>query len=614
MVFGLYLVGILFLILPVLLINFIKGMREFSSWNIEICNFNKILVSIILLIVVVISIIQTNFHTIQLLCIPLLAIVFFKKDIAELNKNIGLLEIISIYTFSFLLFYFAFGFPQTDSDINVFYDFHYYAKLSQKIMNGQCEHGAALLSSYTNNKGISLYHFSDLWFTGFFSELLRLSHISVLSFFTYPLLLTMGIFSLKEFLLQIGNEFSSLKSYLIVVIVMFGFSFPVSLIQSNFLELSYFRYVYVPGFDFYSTKTLILLPLITLSMSSLIRKDFIRFVSFILLATITYSTTLIFFTCILFFVLLYKLRVDIKLKNLNNRTNYYIAILIGGFYVSLLLMLINWVDFPVLPSSSIELSLKSIIVLFVEYNLSPLIVYCIPLLFIFTIKSREKRWFAIKLSSLLILSISITSIYVIKKTGNQNVAQALINSVPFIFLVLTLYVFQSNEKVYKNILVVIFSFSAVYNFSSHSLVNGSYNEDEKKIQALLQNEEGLKKWAVIDSCLTENKFYKFNQLGYFLYYNQNLDYPVDLSNFFSLDAAEINKLPVINTGLLEQEWINRKNEQKEHIFLNFIRTNGISYVLSRNKSANGLLYQFSMKEKLVLLKYSNNGLMLWKVV
>ena len=131
MVFGLYLVGILFLILPVLLINFIKGMREFSSWNIEICNFNKILVSIILLIVVVISIIQTNFHTIQLLCIPLLAIVFFKKDIAELNKNIGLLEIISIYTFSFLLFYFAFGFPQTDSDINVFYDFHYYAKLSQ---------------------------------------------------------------------------------------------------------------------------------------------------------------------------------------------------------------------------------------------------------------------------------------------------------------------------------------------------------------------------------------------------------------------------------------------------------------------------------------------------
>jgi hypothetical protein len=267
----------------------------------------------------------------------------------------------------------------------------------------------------------------------------------------------------------------------------------------------------------------------------------------------------------------------------------------------------------VLPSSSTELSIKSIIVLFIEYNLSPLLVYSIPLLFIIAIKSKEKKWFAIKLFTILVLSISLTSLYVIKQTGDQNAAQALINSVPFIFILIALFVFQSSEKKYQNILISLFSLSAFHNISNHTMQNKSFNKDEKKIQTILQNEKSPQKWAVIDTCLTENKFYKFNQLGYFLYYNQNLDYPADLSNYFTLTKDRISKLPAINTGPLDNKYLKCKNESKDSIFMNFIIKNGISYILSRNKNANRMLKDFSLNEGLFKLKYSGGGLELWVV-
>lgn len=619
--FSLLVFGILFLLLPFVIYNLLKSRGKLIFRNIDINQFNKIVLSTFLFIVVLNALIQTSFQTIQLLSLPLLAILIFRKQSSEIKHQINLLEIISVFTFCFLLFFIAFGLPKTASDINIYFDIHYYAKLSQKIMEANSENGGAFLSSYIENKGITLYHFSDLWFTGFFAEVLNISHIVILSLFTYPLLLALGIFSLKDFLAHIGFQASTFKTYLIIFLVLFGFSLPVCLIKYDFLELSYFRYVYVPGFDICSTKTLILLPILTLAMRSLVQKDYLSFVSFILLAAISYSTTLIFFSCILFFVLLYKLWIDIRAKTWNNAANYYLVSLVGGFYILLLLILVNWVDFSVLPSSSTELSLNSIIILFIEYNLSPLLVYSIPLLLIVIIKLKEKKYlpfgqsgFAIKMTVLVVLSISVTSLYVIKQTGDQNAVQALINSVPFIFIIIAFFVFKSSEKKYQNILIGVFSLTAFYNISNHTLHKGSLNNDEKKIQTILQNKKSPQKWAVIDTCLTENKFYKFNQLGCFLFYNQNLDYPVDLSNFFNLKKEEINKLPEVNTGPIEQNYLNCKNNtSKDSVFRDFIIKNGISFVLSRNKSANGILKDFSIKEGLFNLKYSNGGLELWEV-
>jgi hypothetical protein len=613
MFLSLFVLGLLFLLLPLVFDNLIKHRSLLMFRKIEINDFNKIIQCTFLLIVVLTALIQTRAQTIQLLSLPLLAILIFKKQSTQFKHQISLVEIISVFTFSFLLFFVAFGFPQSTSDINLHYDIHYYAKLSQKIMEAHSENGGALLSSYIENKGITLYHFSDLWFTGFFAELFNISHFAVLSFFTYPLLLSMGIFSLKDFLIHIGFEASTFKNYLIIFLVLFGLSLPVCLFQNEFLELSYSRYLYSPGLDIYSTKTLILLPLITLAMRSLILKDYLSFITLILLATISYSTTLIFLSCILLFVLLYKLWVDIKAKNWNNPTNFYLVSMVGSFYILLLFILIYWVDFSVLPSSASELSLKSIIVLFIEYNLSPLLVYSIPLLFILTIKSKEKKWFATKLTTLLVLSISFTSLYVVKQTGEQNAVQALINSMPFIFILITLFVYQSSEKIYRIILVGIFSLSTLYNITNHTMQNKSFNEEEKKIQTILQNENSPQKWAVIDTCLTQNKFYKFNQLGSFLFYSQNLDYPVDLSNFFILKKEDIYKLPAINTGPIEQNFLKCKNLSKDSVFREFIFKNEISFILSRNKSANRILKDFSINEGLFKLKYSGGGLELWVV-
>ena len=480
-------------------------------------------------------------------------------------------------------------------------------------MEAHSENGGALLSSYIENKGITLYHFSDLWFTGFFAEVFNISHTAILSFFTYPLLLSFGIFSLKDFLFQIGYDSSKLKSYLVIFLVIFGLCLPVCLIQNDFLNISYSRYLVAPGFQLSSTKTLILLPLIALSINSIIRKDYLSFVCYILLAEISYSTTLILFTCVLFLLFLYKLLLDIKAKTWNTTANYSLAFLLLGFYSLLFLMLTNWVDFSVLPSFSTELSIKSIIILFIEYNLSPLMVYSIPLVFILLIKSKDKKWFAIKLIALLVITISITSLYVIKQTGDQNALQSITNSVPFVFILLSLFVFQSSEKIVQNILLCVFSCSAVYNISNNTLYNGNLNQGEKSIQAILNYERSSIRWAVIDNRLTENKYYKWNQTGRFLFYNQNLDYPVDLSNFFVLSKEQQFALSQINMGPLEQEYLKREDDSKEYVFRNFIIKNGISYILSRNKSANRILKDFSLNEGLFKLKYSGGGLELWVV-
>jgi hypothetical protein len=154
---------------------------------------------------------------------------------------------------------------------------------------------------------------------------------------------------------------------------------------------------------------------------------------------------------------------------------------------------------------------------------------------------------------------------------------------------------------------------ALYNVGTHTLYNGKFNNDEKTIQALLENENSPKKWAVIDSFLTENKFYKSKQLGIFLFYNKNLDYPADLSNFFVLSKEQQFALSPTNKGPLEQEYLNSKNETKDFVLRNFIIKNDISFILSRNKSANGILKNYSVDQGLFSLKYSSGGLELWKV-
>jgi hypothetical protein len=146
------------------------------------------------------------------------------------------------------------------------------------------------------------------------------------------------------------------------------------------------------------------------------------------------------------------------------------------------------------------------------------------------------------------------------------------------------------------------------------MFNGNFTKDEIKIQALLENKNSPKKWAVIDTCLTDNKFYKFNQLGKFLLYHKNLDYPINFSNYFSLSKEQIVKLPPINTGLLEQEFKYHPQESTDIVFFNFIEKNQINYILSRNSKANELFGNTTLKENSFSLKYKNNDLMLWEVV
>jgi hypothetical protein len=609
-----FLIGIFFLTVAFFVSKLKSGGNQETFFATDLTRFNKIAINLFILIASLTAIIQTNFQSIHLLAIPLFGLIMLKKKSKNFNYRITILELIIVFSFSFLLLFFAFGMPMEANEINVHYDVHFYAKLSQKIFEAKTEHFSALFSSYVPHNGISLYHYTDLWCTSLFAGVFNLSNLLVLCFFTYSLLLTLGIFTLKEFILEMGFQNSTLKTYLLILLIIFGFSLPINLIQGTFFEVSYSHFVYVPAFDIYSTKTLILLPLITLSIVYLIRKEYLIFLSFIFLSIITYSTTLIFFSSFLFFVLLYKLYNDIKRRAWNNRENYLILILVVGFYVSLALIIVNWIDFSVLPKNASILTLKSILILYLEYNFSAILVYCLPFLFIIFIQSKERQLIAIKFLILIFLSSSITSIYMIKYTDEPNSVQALINSAPFPYLILSFLIYTSLSKRYQIILSGLFIVCVIYNISNHTMFNGNFTKDEIKVQALLENKNSPKKWAVIDTSLTDNRYYKYNQFGLFLFYNNNLDYPVDFSNYFILTNEQLVKLPPINTGLLEQEFKYHPKESRETVFFNFIEKNGINYILSRNSKANELLGNTSLKENSFSLKYKNNDLMLWEVV
>ena len=609
-----FLIGIFFLTVAFFVSKLKSGGNQETFFATDLTRFNKIAINLFILIASLTAIIQTNFQSIHLLAIPLIGLIMLKKKSKNFNYRITILELIIVFSFSFLLLFFAFGMPMAANEINVHYDVHFYAKLSQKIFEAKTEHFSALFSSYMPQNGISLYHYTDLWCTSLFAGVFNLSNLLVLCFFTYSLLLTLGIFTLKEFILEMGFQNSTLKTYLLILLIIFGFSLPINIIQGTFFEVSYSHFVYVPAFDIYSTKTLILLPLITLSIIYLIRKEYLIFLSFIFLSIITYSTSLIFFSSFLFFVLLYKLYNDIKRRAWNNRENYLILILVVGFYVSLALIIVNWIDFSVLPKNASILTLKSILILYLEYNFSAILVYCLPFLFIIFIQSKERQLIAIKFLILIFLSSSITSIYMIKYTDEANSVQALINSAPFPYLILSFLIYTSLSKRYQIILSGLFIVCVIYNISNHTMFNGNFTKDEIKVQALLENKNSPKKWAVIDTSLTDNRYYKYNQFGLFLFYNNNLDYPVDFSNYFILTNEQLVKLPPINTGLLEQEFKYHPKESRETVFFNFIEKNGINYILSRNSKANELLGNTSLKENSFSLKYKNNDLMLWEVV
>lgn len=608
-----FIFGLFFLCIPFFLSRYISRSSENSVWQTDLVRFNKSCLLLIILIASLTAIYFTNFQTIQLLSIPLLVVLVRKVNLKSINFKINLLELFVVYSFSFTMIFIALGQPGSATDINIHYDIHFYAKLSQKIIEGNVEHAGALLSNYIENKGITLYHYTDLWFTGLFSFVLKQPTILVLCFFTYPILLTTGFFALKEFIQEIGYENSNLKTFCIILLVTFGFSFPTNLIQSTFFEVSYSHLVYIPGFDIYSTKTLILLPILTLAFSSLFRKDYLNFTVLILLAIITYSTTLLFFSALLFTVLIHKLFFEIKNRSWNNLENYKLFLVILIYFISLMLVVLNWVDFTVLPKNASILTIKSILILYFEYNFSTLFVYAIPIVFVPFIEPRENKMIVLKMVLFIFISSSITSIYLIKYTDEPNSIQALLNAAPFTFLILSILVYTFLTKRLRTILLFCFLLCALYNVGTHSLYNGNFNKDEKTIQGLLENENSPKKWAVIDTSLTNNKFYKFNQLGLFLFYNRNLDYPIDLSNFFNLTDEKLIKLPSINTGLLETEWKKNCKISKEKVFLDFTNKNDISYIVSRNKKANDQLLQLSTSNKSISNKFRNGNLFLWEI-
>jgi hypothetical protein len=608
-----FIFGLFFLCIPFFLSRYTSRSSENLVWQTDLIGFNKSSLSLVILIASLTAVYFTNFQTIQLLSLPLLVVLFRKVNINAIHFKINLLELFVVYSFSFLLIFIAIGQPGSASDINIHYDVHFYAKLSQKIMEGNVEHAGALLSSYIENEGITLYHYTDLWFTGIFSFVIQQPTILVLCFFTYPILLTTGFFTLKEFIQELGFKDTTLKTFFIILIVTFGFSLPTNLIQSTFFEVSYSHLVFIPGFDIYSTKTLILLPILTMAFSSLFRKDYLTFTVLILLAIITYSTTLLFFSALIFTVLFHKIFLEIKDKSWHNPENYKLFFVLLIYFISLTFIILNWVDFTGLPKNTSILTIKSIIILYFEYNFSTLFVYVIPIIFIPFIETRENKMIVLKMVLFIFISSSITSIYLIKYTDEPNSIQALLNAAPFTFLILSILIYTFLTKRFRTILLFCFLLCALYNVGTHSLYKGKFNNDEKTIQALLENENSPKKWAVIDTCFTDNKFYKFNQLGLFLFYNSNLDYPIDLSNFFNLTDEKIIKLPSINTGLLENEWKKNRKISKDKIFLDFINKNEISYILSRNKKANDQLLQASKMNNSISIKFKNGNLYLWEI-
>ncbi len=590
-----------------------KSIPWFFSKSVSLALFNRFSIVLFLLISSITALIFTKGNSISLL-IPFLLFFYFKKHYSVSRIRIKIQEILLIYLLGFLFFFAILGFPIHPSNLNVHFDLSVYAKLAQKLYFSGQENFHSLVSGYYNVNGVSLYHFSDIWFSAFLVKFFSISNSFSLLLITYPILFSQGILCLFE--LVGDNNKTKIYKYLLILFVLFGLSMKLIGFDSPLLNISYSRYIFSPGLNIYSTKIIILIPIVALFFSDFFKKNYFQSIILLLVICVTYTTTILFCSVFIFFIFFY------MLKKYSFKQNFLLFIILLLSYLYFLYLHIHAPSIALFHSSPKinNYSFKSILVIFIELVLQPFLTYLIAIILVIynLFISKENRFIIIVLFSTIIL----LSIYISMKHGTPNLAQMLINPVSVFVVVISIYLIFKIEK--YQILIMFFLFiSSCVNFGEQSLVRKQkIDVFQKRVQVYLKcdRSSSFMKWIVInetsDLDLNSNIAYSFNNIGYFLMYDNRLDYPLDISNFICLNKKEIFQIHDNNLSKIDIIYL-KSNKSKEKVLLEWLNKYRPKFILSYNYSFNKKIHKLSsaavrlkeivrVKNKVFIKLYYNN--------
>jgi hypothetical protein len=334
------------------------------------------------------------------------------------------------------------------------FDFVFYAKLSKSIYNYGVESTSAIEFPFFNNiKHLNSYHFTDLWINGLISSILNLSETKILVFVIYPTLLTTSVYSISSF-------FSKRKKYTnlgLAYLIIFGsntFLWFIDLDTANNIDYIYWQtrwYRGMYGMFFMSTKTLILIPILSIAIKYLLNKDYKKSILFLTISTLCYNTIIPAITGGIISLSIY------LMFSKQNRKKIFPIILIPIIsFIIIFIIISNYsLDFI-----SNDYDFISNIYIFLLSLIKPFMIFYLLSFFIIRSVIIKKGIANIELyiftSGIIIFSILFEILFI----NNPNSFQITCNIIPIILLIITAillndFLFSIKNKFYIFILIII---------------------------------------------------------------------------------------------------------------------------------------------------------------
>jgi hypothetical protein len=454
---------------------------------------------VFLLISSITAIVYTRLVTTHILLLILLILWIYlnKKNHKILFTRQSLLNalhfkfFITLFTNSIIAFTILYFFNTTSDHNNYFHpdpDLLFYAKLSSSMIHHGIENVNTLGMHFYDVNGIELYHYTDLWFNGFLFKLTGMSEVKLLILVVYPLLLILALYSIAS----LFKDVSDFKSIVFAYLILFGSNVFLRFLVVNYkgIDFLYFfarSFRGLHGFIYFSTKVLIIVPLIIYGINYFKNNKPLQSFIFFSIAGIAYNTIIPGIAGGVFCLTLISVLQNIYLKDYMKAKNVFFAAIIP-FLVFLMLIFINSIS-PTIESEFIPNTnpLKTNLVFVFETlfkSFSVFIVLC--LLIIISIKY-SKIILDNNITIIFTIGVVIFSIATQWVTINmQNSYQITRNIIPTVFTILSAVFFATFVNEYKNkilvsIFVVIMLFSIGFNIQDTiTFKRGTFSEYDDK--------------------------------------------------------------------------------------------------------------------------------------
>lgn len=570
----------------------------------------------LIIVITLIAAIFTYFRTVYLLSLLLLLIPIFKykrsnkeSSIPKIGKqNLLIMLIIAslIFVVHLLTFYNSLKLPH--------YDFIFMGKISSGLLRYHTENLYAPYGVFDENSNQFLYHYSELWLTGFISLITHLSETKVLMLVVYPLLSFATIMAS----IAIFSSFSSKK--IIFILGGFGlvygtkFFLPITA-SGEFWELvEIFRGVPIPSSSKLWTIYFIAFTAMLLYVNDQKKLTFILF-SFI---PIFYPTTIPSFIAFALGLIVIHFIFYKKLNWQINRLHYAWYVLASIIFI---ILYKNVMKFEL--TTKFELAvypIKTYLVVFVETIIKVFLEhFVITAVFVYFIIKTKCR---ILLNPIVLLSFSgLFGAFCFIQTQSTNVpdinqvinnVSSVLISIAFIEMIRLI----SSEKIIY--IVGITTLFGVYNISYNSWhkekltkirIKEQSEDFSKKVIYILEKQKSPSKVCSISLHQPTRWYYDSDNPFDFILMSYDINTPLEIGVLFYGDIHLYQK-NYLNNGYPPSTFFKNKEPNEMNIY-SYLRTSKIEYLLIENYKT--ISDEFLSKMKLICLDEKSKK-SFWKVL